>query len=630
MEWGPEESSLILVSAPGAVGKTTLAKEIAHRTGAIYLDLSQSEPVGGNTLAGGLVRSRLYDRWTAQTTAVLIDGLDEARLRVTQEAFDAFLRDVSELSGGRKLPTVLFGRTGSVQDAWFTLADHGIEAPVLEIGYFGPEAALNFATAKLRREQPECIHPQVAHEAIKLLLEGIRNQTESDGDRFAGYAPVLQAVAERVGSESNLGALVAQIQGGAQPVTLHSVVTAILERERLKLAPIQFEDTNIAEKLYLPNEQLGHLVARVYGERPPDPPQMRPADAQAYENVLTTWVADHPFLNGNDRPSSAVFDAVIATWALRGSSSENTRNAAVEREIGRGAAANPFLSEIYLNEVKECESRVMLAEHVGIIYSSLRARLSLGDSASLSIEFREGPNGIEPEEEHVEITRGRRGNETPAILEFRMSGNGVVRLGTHIEDVEISGSGAYVDVGPGSEAVFVAPVSIQCDLLSVESTKVIVEPSPADSGMSVFLEAKDFVAPGLTSAPVVRGNAALAVVWPEARRYPWTNFSIEPVVMEDPRIDEALWRLRKFVIAFRSHGRGRLARFRGKIEHERMTKGSGRSVLELLVSEEILRLDNSMYFLDPDRLAATTGASYHDCVQRRFGSAAMEFVRRAL
>ena len=36
-EFSPFTSPLILVSAPGAVGKTTLAKQIAYRTGAIYL-----------------------------------------------------------------------------------------------------------------------------------------------------------------------------------------------------------------------------------------------------------------------------------------------------------------------------------------------------------------------------------------------------------------------------------------------------------------------------------------------------------------------------------------------------------------------------------------------------------------
>lgn len=213
-EFSPLASPLILVSAPGAVGKTTLAKQIAYRTGAIYIDLAQSEPVGGHTLSGGLVRAGAYDRWQAGTTTVLVDGLDEARLRVAQEAFEAFLDDVLELSVKRTLPTVLFGRSGSIQDAWFILAASGVEVPVLEIGYFGIEDAIEFATAKLRTDYPARLHPEPDKRAIALLLERIRNQTESDGDRFAGYAPVLQAVVEQVGREGNPAALVAAIEKG--------------------------------------------------------------------------------------------------------------------------------------------------------------------------------------------------------------------------------------------------------------------------------------------------------------------------------------------------------------------------------------------------------------------------------
>ena len=110
----PAESALLLVSAPGAVGKTTLAKQIAFATGSVYIDLSIAAPVGANTLIGDIANSGLYQDWINGSVAVLIDGLDEARLKVTQEAFDAFLLDVATQSAGRDMPTVLFGRTGAI------------------------------------------------------------------------------------------------------------------------------------------------------------------------------------------------------------------------------------------------------------------------------------------------------------------------------------------------------------------------------------------------------------------------------------------------------------------------------------------------------------------------------------
>ena len=261
----PEHSPILLVSAPGAVGKSTLARQIAYETGAVYIDLAKADPVGGNTLSGGLVRSGLYPQWQAQNTAVLIDGLDEARLRVTQEAFEVFLADVVELSKGRAVPTVLFGRTGAVQDAWLLLSDTAVEIAVLEIGYYGPDASIEFAEARLRAALPDSPHRAPQRRAVQLLLERLREQTESDGDRFAGYAPVLHAVAERVAKARNPAALVAEIERGEQPVTLQTVVSSILERERGKLDTLQFDDPNLASRLYAANEQLDRLVARVYG-----------------------------------------------------------------------------------------------------------------------------------------------------------------------------------------------------------------------------------------------------------------------------------------------------------------------------------------------------------------------------
>ena len=119
----PDKSEIILVSAPGAVGKSTLARQIASLTGAVYLDLAEAEPVGSNTLSGGLVKAGILSDWQANAASLLIDGLDEARLKVTQEGFEAFLADVAYISRGRSTPTLLFGRTGAIQDAWLVLAE---------------------------------------------------------------------------------------------------------------------------------------------------------------------------------------------------------------------------------------------------------------------------------------------------------------------------------------------------------------------------------------------------------------------------------------------------------------------------------------------------------------------------
>jgi hypothetical protein len=623
----PEDNSLLLVSAPGAVGKSTLARQIAAVTGAVYVNLAEAAPVGGNTLSGGLVRSGLYDGWKAGTAAVLLDGLDEARLLVTQNAFEAFLTDVAEISRGRAIPTVLFGRSGAAQDAWLILALKNIDVPVLEIGYFGAEAASNFTETLLRSLKPDSPHTLPERTAIDLLLGRLREQTENDGDRFAGYAPVLQAVANRVASERNPSTLIADIEKGGQIVTLQTIVAAILDRERGKLTPLQFQDSAIAEVLYSKDEQLARLAARVYSLPPPNLPKMTAKDAETYTTALETWVPDHPFLEGNVNPSSSVFQAAIATWALETPGFSAT---ALDRELRRGAAANPFLSEFYLPN--DTPKHAVPPEYIGIIYSSLRARLSLGDTASLLVEGDEDAIDEEALRAEVEISFARREMDRPRFINFLTEQTGTIRLGSHIEDADITVPYSEVEIGPGSEAILVAPINIQAKGLSVTTDKLIIENPNDSANEAVYLEAQYFSGPQIGAIPTLRGSVSLAVSWPNAKAHPWTTFAVDPPQVENPKLDEALRRFRKFVISFRSHSKGSLARYKHKIEHERMIKGSGKAVLELLLQTKIVSLNNqqNMYYLDPNQLANIAGASYADTMARKFKQKTIDFIRRSI
>lgn len=624
---GVSDASLILVSAPGAVGKSTLARQIAFETGSVYLDLAKAAPVGGNTITGGLVKSNLYESWKKQNMALLIDGLDEARLRVTQEAFQAFLKDVSDLAVQQSVPTVIFGRTGAIQDAWLYLSLYGAaNVAVLEIGYYNRAASIEFVEALLHQRCPDHPHTEVQHQAVEALLDRLRAQTDSDGDRFAGYAPVLTAVAAHIVSEQNPANLLAKLQKGEQPVTLHTVVSAIIKRERGKLEGLALRDQSLASTLYNTAEQLDRLVARFYGLPTPPLIQMTPFDAQTYSSALETWVPEHPFLDGNKGASSAVFEAVIITHAMKKTDSSSF---AVDQELARGSAANPFVSTFYLTDD---ENTNVPPEHVGVIYSSLRAQLPIGDSASLSIE---GPEDTDANDEmalhaQVEINVSRRDSVQPRVIQFNSDQTGILRLGGYVEDIDANIPLARVEIGPGPQALLFAPISIQCDDLTISSAELIAESTPDRKDSSVYLEANSFSAEQISSIPVLRGEARLMCAWPDSRRHPWTNFSSDPIEIEDPRLDEALRRFRKFVTAFRSHSKGQLARYQDKIEHARMTKGTGLEVLNLLKNEKILTLSGSMYLLDADRLGAVADVTYAECAARKFNPKTIAFVRRAI
>ncbi len=624
----PDYGSIFLISAPGAVGKSTLAKEIAFVTGSVYIDLAESDPVGANTLIGGIAKSGLQKRWNDGSMATLIDGLDEARLKVTQEAFQAFLVDVAEVSKDREVPTVIFGRTGAVQDAWIILNDQCSKITVLEIGYFGPEESINFAEVLLRKLKHDNSHKGVEREALGLSLEKLRDETKEDGDRFSGYAPVLQAVAKYVAEEGNPGALVKRIQKGSQSITLKNIVRTILEREKGKLSNLSFKQKDISETLYSPDEQLNRLVARVYNLPEPELPEMCPEDRKTYSTALGTWVSEHPFLDGDDGASSVVFDAAISAKALLNSTACKQ---ALQKMLSQGATANPFLFKFYRDEVGESKGAFTIqGDHIGVVYASLRASLPLGDIASLSIEESTDAEENEDSRTEVEITIIRRNEDTPRIIRFVADQNDLVHLGAYVEDVDIVLPRALVEIGPGSEATLIAPVNIQCQELLISTKKVIAKNPSGQKATVVFLEASEFDETPMRSVPVVRGDVELSASWPGVRKYPWSNFASEPSPSIDPQSDEALRRFRKFVISFRSHGKSHLARFKGKIEHARMTKGAGQKVLDLMVDKGILSLQGRLYYLNVEKLAELTGTTYHACVARHFDQKAIFFIREAL
>ena len=254
---------------------------------------------------------------------------------------------------------------------------------MLEIDYFKLQQSIDFAERKLKALTPDDPHMSTKKEALALLLERLRSKIENNEDRFAGYAPVLHVVAERVAKESNPSVLISDIKDGEQPITLLSIVQAILEREQSKLKQLSFKKSDLVGQLYSPVEQLDRLVARIYNLPSPDLPEMDPEDANTYSTALDTWVAEHPFLDEDTGTSSAVFDAVISTHALL---TMEASKEALHRELNRGAAANPFLFQFYIDEIRKSDSKFIKGDHIGIFYSSLRAGLSLGDMASLSIE----------------------------------------------------------------------------------------------------------------------------------------------------------------------------------------------------------------------------------------------------
>lgn len=356
----PDTAEVVLISAPGAVGKSTLAKQIACKTSSLYVDLATAKPVAANSLAGGLKTSGLDAAWDAQELAMLIDGLDEAMLKQDQRSFEAFLEDVRDQSSRRNMPTVIFGRTAAVEHAWMLFLDWKVKVAALRIGYFSLDDSYDLAErmmksqlklAKGKKYTPA--HLNVA----KKLLKRIERRTKNDGSRFSGYAPVIHAVATRVSEETNPGRMIKRVH----TVDLKDILHDILKREPEKivdnLKPI-FCDPGLLEHLYKPGEQIRRLVADIYALQLPQPELdlLNARDAETYSKALQAWVPAHPFWDGR-KAATAVFDAFIRAEALHSKvvsvQKDMVSEHALRRELAYGTTANPFLSEFYIDQTAQ-------------------------------------------------------------------------------------------------------------------------------------------------------------------------------------------------------------------------------------------------------------------------------------
>ena len=191
-----------------------------------------------------------------------------------------------------------------------------------------------------------------------------------------------------------------------------------------------------------------------------------------------------------------------------------------------------------------------------------------------------------------------------------------------------------VVIGSGNPVELVAPVSLNVARVSLDCSELVVVPSDHTSAMegnSVTIEAAELLERRFVSTPIVRKGAILSVSWPGATAYPWTSFAADSKGSNSKDIDDALRALRRLVIAFRSHSRGRLGRIEDKIEHRRVTKGAvGVAIRQRLMDDGVLTREGSMYFLNPDALGRVVGATYQDMSLKVFNDRVRQYVLSVL
>ncbi len=642
----PEQSNVILVSAPGAVGKSTLARQVAFEAKAVLFDLAKAGCVGDNTISGGLFKMNLAEKSQQGHVPLIIDGLDEARMKVSQDSFKDFIQDVVDLINDSQQncrPIILFGRTSAVDETWFWLSEFRITALVLEIGYYDKKQATKFAKIQAKSIRQEDNEREPDGRAIELILKNLRDHLLKNKDNFSGYAPVLMAVARQVADPKdndvkNTARLIVDIERGTQEITLSSITDAILSREQKKLDSLPFKDTTLHGKLYTPEEQVDRLISRIYEIQDVDietkyfPRNLSEHDKNIYLNALENWLIEHPFLKGT-KASSEVFDGLLASKAL---TIEPFAAKALQSELDRDMKANPFLAEFYISHLQNLQEEhndkfpSIKSNHVVILYSSLRARLLRDETANLSIDTicKDQSKLL------VEISICKQNKEQ--YFSFITECDGHFQFGSQMENVSINAPKAEVTVGCGrsQEAIFIPPISIEVEKFNLKSDSMAVRPRQGESTepKTVSLEARKLGSQHTCNRPKLYSNAKIETCGPISQIYPWTEYAKEvSQSYPDPQMNEAFNRLRKLLLLFRSHvhRRGKLSKCEEAI-NKRRTRGLGGKVLNKLIDEEVLYHEGNAFFLDPKLLSDRLGLHFNLVRSGQRSEATESFLRQVI
>lgn len=635
-EFETERPQVLLVSAVGATGKSTLAQILSSRLQLPLLSLASHKPVGDNTITGLLTTSfavetlsDIFQCVRSGEFGIIIDGIDEGRSKTTEQAFHAFLDNVASLSGDAASPSfVLLGRTQILEECWLYLDNKGISTGLLTIDPFSLEQARSYIDSFTDGlASAHAIQYQETRNLILTKLSAAFNAddatTEGTFLSFIGYPPVLDAIVTLFEKEKNYHRLKEQLGHSASNEIeidlLLKIADYILARERddkvfpnivqdlLRMLPKGSEVNS--ERIFDREEQCVRLISHILGATVPCSHIPGPVLNARYEEQLAPFIVEHPFVNSREF-RNAIFEAVTLS-ILIASNNPNYHDLAI-RYVDKHKD-NYYL--VYLLDLLAHNRQIPVRCLRVLLGAALEFRAT---NASVDVTVL-GPdieemvvNTLLDIEIELAVGANSVGSKTFSFY-CNFSLGETINLGSRLSSAYISLPGS-VSLGGTRETELIAPIEISVQSLGIRSESLVLRPqSSANPDTQIFLQAEK-VQSDVINLTMPGVDFTIAVEDADGLTYPLVqHIQKKEIIPQDLAIKEKYLRLRKILTHFRSHSRGSMAKYRNKIENPRIAGNPiGRAVLTRLVQDGVLVLNDPIYFLQPSRVDELLGISWPD------------------
>lgn len=588
VEEGAPGAVIHLVAARGATGKSTLAEALSAHLRVPLWKLEDDRGVSGDALAS---RLREYDGTSAGTAMVVVDALDEARLRVSGVSWQEFAASIHDAAqhGHRFL---LLGRERVVEDLWVIFDDLGSQPRYLELSHFGEPQRTAYIDGHLVGDRdPEDRMYCAARDSV---LGALTSSVDGDlAEAFAGYAPVLDAVVALLRT-GNLYAVKEQFDAsnsGQWLDVLVSVVERLLKREQKKTQRLALDLGLPPEAAYAPREQMEWLANQMSGAPRPRL-EWCPDDKRAeYLARLDPFLAEHPFRSGR-RWSSPVFSAFTAATLFE--TGEMTRDLV---QIGATTGL------LYQFVTRPTGDLLVDETQFAALHHSLLAAESRSVQASVQVEA----TSVELQPADLAagelVLSGTAGAASRTRVDISLASAGRLSLPGPMASVSVSFPGTVV-IGRADSPLTLGPdCFISCDHLSVLASSMQLSRRPLGSSQppqqeeGIVLEIREGfeTEATLTGTPSadeleLRVDPKLILV------YPWVNYrrDLAPDAVEPG--EKAVRLLRMLMELARRHGhKGKAAVYDKKLEGRQSLKDDDfRRALDVLRSHGVITMRGPM------------------------------------
>lgn len=631
-----DNATIILISAAGATGKTSLTHYLSNELSIPIFDLSEHEPVASNSLTGLLYNDMQLQDFTDYScklkegkASMIIDALDEGFIKTTIEGFYSFLDNVIKISAeAKEVPFVMLGRTNIVELVTLYLESKGVKVALLQIEPFTVDSAKNFIDIHVESEGKVKFEEQyrIVRDYIIDAIGGFfKNQAEINHKQylqFIGYAPVLLAISTLLNDNNNYHALLEDLKSSDRRniELVIDIIERILKRDKEEkidklLLPTlingrdsSFKETAI-QKTYTIEEQCIRLLCRQLNEDLYFPVTGDVYFDTEYNKQIKSWLDEHPFLS-NGKIQNVVFESYIIAKLVGHKDYKDYVYLYLKKYF-----RNAYMLFYIFDELVDSD-RIIDKEFIAYLFESLKALDKKGHYSSMELtvqDLNEETGDIRCEV--VFFKADSEKDDYSYIVQTNSSDS--ISIGPDISNIvidlplTISLSSNKIDCTP--------PVYIKCSTILCTASDVLLNLGLHEDDSVVF-ECENFLVncneKGLLPMLINKGNAdknQFRIICENNLSYPFVNFKQNNFQQEVPvNIVDKYQKMRRVFLMFRSHSKGDLARYKEKIDNRVGNSEVGKKVIDALLNRGVIYSKEIMYFVDTDKLASELGVKYND------------------